>query len=303
MSNHAVLVGCAIGDALGNPFETKPCNYQALLDWDDAFKEGGTFWWGQPGQYTDDTLMSLCLARSLVKNSKYDPSDVAQAYLEWYLSKNTRGIGATTAQAMHNLKKGATWDKSGVVGDAIGGNGTAMRIASLGIAYRHNLIDLINFAQVDASITHNSLEPKVGSMAIALGTALLSHRNMMPEEVLDSVINVIPNSVVKEKLLLCQHHINEKTDEKQAIPEIGSGGYVPETVGAAFYCLVVSDNYKEVVTKAVRAGHDTDTTAAIAGSMAGAFYGLDGIPEEYKTGVENFEELCSLDEKLVSIEI
>lgn len=303
MSKHAVLVGCAIGDAAGNPFEAKSYFYQPLLDWDGSFKEGGTFWWGQPGQYTDDTLMSLALARSLIKNGKYVPSDAAQGYLEWYLSKNSRGMGATTHQALHNLKNGISWDKSGIVGDQVAGNGTAMRVASLGIAYRQSLIELIKFAEIDASITHNSPEPKAGSMAIALGAALLSHRNMMPKEVLEAVIDIIPNSIVKDKLALCIHHLNKDTDERAALIEIGSGGYVPETVAAAFYCLVAGNDYKEVITKAIRAGGDTDTTAAIAGAMAGSFYGLDGIPEEYKAGVENFEELASLDEQLVSMSI
>jgi ADP-ribosyl-[dinitrogen reductase] hydrolase len=303
MSKHAVLVGCAIGDSLGLSFEMKGWSYQPLLDWNGAFTPGGTFWKGQAGQYTDDTMMSLALARSLTRNGKYVPSDVAQGYLEWYLSGNTRGIGATTAQAMHNLKIEIPWDQSGVVGDKVAGNGTAMRVAPLGMAYRHNLIDLIDFAQTDASITHNSPEPKAGSMAIALGTALLSHRNLMPEEVLESVINVIPDSIVKNKLVLCRLHLKEGTDERAALIEIGSAGYVPETVAAAFYCLIAGNNYKEVVIKAVKAGGDTDTTAAIAGAMAGAFYGLDGIPDEYKDGVENFEELCSLDEQLVNIEI
>ncbi len=125
----------------------------------------------------------------------------------------------------------------------------------------------------------------------------------MPEEVLESVIDIIPNSIIKDKLILCRHHLNEDTDERTALIEIGSGGYVPETVAAAFYCLVAGNDYKEVITKSIRAGGDTDTTAAIAGAMAGSFYGLDGIPEEYKSGVEDFEMLCVLDEELVKIEL
>jgi ADP-ribosyl-[dinitrogen reductase] hydrolase len=174
MSKFATLVGCAIGDALGNPFETKLSSYQPLREWDGKFKEGGTFWWGQPGQYTDDTLMSLGLARSLVRCKGFNPADVAREYLAWYESKNTRGIGGTTARAMVNLQHGLSWDKSGVVGDNIGGNGTAMRATPLGLAYRNDFLTCMKHASEDAIITHNSSEPINGSIAIALGTAQIS---------------------------------------------------------------------------------------------------------------------------------
>lgn len=299
----ATLVGCAIGDALGNPFETKSPFHEPLLEWDGTFKEGGTFWWGQPGQYTDDTLMSLALSRSLARCGGFNPSDIAKEYLAWYLSKNTRGIGGTTAQAMENLRMGISWDDSGVKGEHVCGNGTAMRATPLGLVYRNNLVDLITYAKQDAQITHNSSEAKCGSMAIALGTALLSHQNLMPEEVLDAVIDVLPDSIVKTKLLLAKKHLEDATDERKALLEIGSQGYVPETVAAAYYCLVAGEDFKEVVTKAVRAGGDTDTTAAIAGGMAGTFYGLDGIPDEYKAQVEDFEMLTALDEELTDLEL
>lgn len=302
MTKFATLVGCAIGDALGNAFETHPWNYGPLVEWDGTFKEGGTFWWGQPGQYTDDTLMSLALSRSLVSCKGFDPADVAKGYLNWYLTKETRGIGGTTHAAMVNLRQGLPWDQSGLRGEHIGGNGTAMRIAPLGIVYRNNMIDCFKFAVQDAKITHNSSEPVKGSTAVALGTALLS-MGEDPIDVLRDMKELTYTSMVGSKLELALKHIENGTEVREALVEIGSGGYVPETVAAAFYCLCVNDNYKDTVIMAVKAGGDTDTTAAVAGAMAGTLYGLDGIPDEYKSQVENFETLAALDEELANIVI
>ena len=109
----ATLIGCAIGDALGNPFEMKAATSPLLTKWDGLFKAGGTFWKGEAGQYTDDTLMTIALATSLIAEKGYDPEQIAQMYLEWYNSGNTRGIGTTTARALENLKLGATWQKVG----------------------------------------------------------------------------------------------------------------------------------------------------------------------------------------------
>ena len=74
-------------------------------------------------------------------------------------------------------------------------------------------------------------------------------------------------------------------------------------MGAAFYCLGATDNFKNAVVMAVRAGGDTDTTAAIVGALAGSYYGLEGIPSEYKDQVENFQLLQDLTDELTNIEI
>jgi ADP-ribosyl-[dinitrogen reductase] hydrolase len=303
----ATLVGCAIGDALGNPFEMWKVDNPKLQEWDGLFKEGGTFWWGQPGQYTDDTLMSMALAASLVENQGFDMEDVGSKYLAWMESGNTRGIGGTTARALTRLKNGSSVLESGVTltedGKPTGGNGTAMRASPIGLWYRNDPEKLIEIAMQDASITHNSFEPKMGSVAVALGTGMIA--SGMDEKLLmiKIVADVVSDSLVKDKLLLAIKHLEEGTDPFDALAEIGVNGYVPETVGAAFYCLGACDNFKDTVILAVKAGGDTDTTAAIAGAMAGTLYGLEGIPSEYKENVENFELLQGLTEELTNNEI
>ena len=301
----ATLVGCAIGDALGNAFEMKLANYAPLQEWDGMFKEGGTFWWGQPGQYTDDTLMSMALATSLLEHQGFNPEDVGLKYLAWMESGNTRGIGGTTAAALTNLKLGSTYKTSGLThndGKPAAGNGTAMRASPIGLWYRNNIPKLLEVAVTDAAITHNSLEPKMGSVAVALGTAFLANGSHDPMTVLLEVKDIVTESIVQDKLELAVSHLKNETDVHVALAEIGSRGYVPETVGAAFYCLAATDNFRDAVVLAIKAGGDTDTTAAIVGAMAGSFYGLDAIPSEYKDNVENFQLLQALTDELANNE-
>jgi ADP-ribosyl-[dinitrogen reductase] hydrolase len=306
----ATLVGCAIGDALGNPFEMKPAASPSLKQWDGLFKAGGTFWEGSPGQYTDDTLMSIALSSSLLEKQGFDAQHVAAQYLAWYNSGNTRGIGMTTASAIARLKLGADWQESGLThsgdGSPASGNGTAMRASPIGLFYRNDLENLVKSAITDASITHNSHEPKVGSVAVALATAFLANGTHNQVSVLEEVRDIISDSVVKDKLTLALDFIRaplKQPSDSTALAAIGTSGYVAETVGAAFYCFAATDNFKDAVVMAVKAGGDTDTTAAVVGALAGTYYGLEGIPSEYKDNVENFELLQALTDEIVNIEV
>lgn len=302
------LVGCAVGDALGVPFEMKAPSHKSFDGWDGMFRNGGTFRkFNKAGEWSDDTIASICLAESLLECKGFDVENAAEKYLTWYKSGEFRGMGSSTSHALWRLKSGQSWKESGMVGDEFGGNGTAMRAAPLGIFYRNNLERLVESAIVDATITHNSKEPKMGSVAIAVAIAKLSEGNsewdgLVPEksEALDRAIDVVSalgDSIVLAKLKFVKELLASETPHKEALAQIGVSGYVPETVGAAMYCLCKTNNFKDAVCMAVRGGGDADTTGAICGAMAGTYYGLEGIPEEYHS-VEEFENLKLLDAKL-----
>lgn len=301
----ATLVGCAIGDALGVPFEMKSAASPVLTNWDGLFKDGATFHRNSTaGMYSDDTLMSLALASSIIEKQGFDPEHVAAAYLAWYKTGNTRGIGSTTAGAMMHLKLGASWNEAGAThshdGRPAGGNGTAMRASPIGLWYRKDPEKLLSSAMQDASITHNSFEPKMGSIAVALATALLANGTHDNVSVLAEIKEIVAASEVQEKLELSHSLLKNSVPASQALAQIGTSGYVPETVGAAFYCLAATNNFKDAVVMAIKGGGDTDTTASVVGALAGSLYGLDAIPSEYKDQVENFQLLQDLTDELVN---
>lgn len=293
MSN--VLLGCAVGDALGVPFESKLANYDLLLSWDGKSYLGSEHHQLQPGQYSDDTQMSLMVAESLIENKGFDPDDLSKRYVDWIVSGRARGYGKTTLFAVQNLINGKSWNESGIPGSY--GNGTAMRAAPFGVYYRNDIQSLITVCKIDSAITHASEEAEAGSIAIALATAYCL--NGETDGLLDKLWQALPDSKVKSSIysldsLVDSPHITPE----QALRVIGTKCDVRQTVPSAIYCLVKFDKYHEAINAAIRAGGDTDTTAAIVGSMFGAKLGMQGIDAAIYECVEDADRLIQLDSQL-----
>lgn len=291
MSN--ALLGTAVGDALGVPFETKLLNNPELVVWD-----GKTFLGSQhhdllPGQYSDDTQLSIEVAESLIQHG-FNPDDLSQRYVEWLVSGRARGYGKTTLLAVHNLIKGKHWSESGVAGSF--GNGTAMRAAPFGVYFRNSLPDVISVCKIDSQITHASEEAMAGSIAIGMAAALASRQET--EDLLERIYAELPDSKIKSIIytlgsLVEAQHITPSS----ALQVLGTKADVRQTVPAALYCFLKFDDYHEAILTAIKAGGDTDTTAAIVGALFGAKLGMQGIDRSFYT-VEDFDRLVQLDSQL-----
>lgn len=293
MSN--VLLGTAVGDALGVPFETKLSNYEPLVAWDGKTYLGSVHHKLLPGQYSDDTQMSLMVAESLIDNHGFNPDDLSQRYVDWMVSGRARGYGKTTLLAVQNLLQGKHWSESGVPGSY--GNGTAMRSAPFGIYFRNDLQSLISICKMDSAITHASDEAEAGSIAIALASAHAVNGDT--SDLLSELWKVLPDSKVKSTIYSLDSLVDSPyITPEQALRVIGTKGDVRQTVPAALYCYLKFDNYHEAVVASIRAGGDTDTTAAIVGALFGAKFGMRGIDATLATSVEESERLIELDSQL-----
>lgn len=295
MSN--ALLGTAVGDALGVPFETKLSNFELLVDWDGKSFLGSAHHKLLPGQYSDDTQMSLMVAESLIENKGFNPEDLAARYVDWMVSGRARGYGKTTLLAVQNLLNGKHWSESGVPGSY--GNGTAMRAAPFGIYFRDDLKELIKVCKVDSAITHASEEAEAGSIAIALAAAYAVNNDT--DKLLHRIWEVLPASKVKNSIFSLSSLVESPYIlPPQALRVIGTKGNVKETVPAALYCFLRFDNYEDAVIASIRAGGDTDTTAAIVGALWGAKVGTQGIHPDWVSDVEDSEKLMALDSQLFS---
>lgn len=295
-NDHAPLVGEAVGDALGMAFETMRPDDDSLTSWDGSTYHPSEYHGLRPGQWTDDTMMAKIITESLVTCGGYYPRDVADRYLAWYRSGNHRGMGKATREALERILNGTPWNRSGVEGAE--GNGTAMRAAPLGFFFHEDLVTTREFAQMDARITHRSLEAEMGSVAVALGVALLLNK-VEPKELVEKVVEHLADSNVKlglEKITFYQRQGGVTAAE--ALRIIGTRAHVTQTVPAAFAAFTMTSSYEETVRVAIRAGGDTDTTAAIAGALAGTFYGINAIPKAWKDNLEDFHHLRRLETKI-----
>lgn len=292
MSN--VLLGTAIADALGVPFETKLINNPALMEWDCLSFLGSEHHKLQPGQYSDDTQMSIMVAESLLENHGFNPDDLSARYVDWMTSGRARGWGKTTLMAIQNLVSGKHWSESGIVGSL--GNGTAMRAAPFGVYFRNDLHSLVNICKIDSAITHVSEDAEAGSIAIAV--AAYYAVNDDTDHLLEKIWAHLPDCKVKNTIYSLEALISsEHISPQQALKVLGTKANVQETVPAALYCFLKFDNYYEAVVTAIKAGGDTDTTAAIVGALFGAKLGLRAIDWSFYT-VEDFDKLVELDSQL-----
>lgn len=309
----AVLVGMAVGDALGMPFE-KPDDtvHPDLSGWDGNYKPG-TWHKLPPGHWTDDTEMAVCLAESLIAKGTYDLHDVSKRYLAW-AQGTPHGMGGTTKEAMRLLGEGVSPEGTGQTFDDLHkvGSGTAMRIAPLGWFCRETPSErsrnLIKWAVKDADITHRHVEAYAAAVAVAQAVRLRDVNN--PESWLRLVSEQVRIATGPTPTLVAERLFHLSTclaDDRHPEAVVstwgvtGRRGNAWQIVTSALYCAAYHwTNYQMAVFDAIALGGDTDTRAAITGAIMGARLGLDKIPVYLRDGLFKLDELVALDEALTN---
>lgn len=292
----AVMLGHAVGDALGVPVE-----FASREELDDApitDMEGfGTFPY-PAGTWSDDTSMSLAALDSL-KKGRIDWDEIMLNFCKWYYSDEYTpedkmfDIGITCENAIKNyFKHGMSTNECGLSDERSNGNGSLMRIHPFVLyQYLQNNFD-IEVIHTASALTHAHERSK---MACGIYAFVLWELLNQPSKA--SIIKGLARAkrfysgydemksyyrMLFRRIGLTELHFEDPdTFERAKREEIKSGGYVVHTLEAAIWCLMNTHSYKECVLTAVNLGEDTDTVAAIAGGLAGALYGYDAIPKEW----------------------
>ncbi|MEK6964428.1 MAG: ADP-ribosylglycohydrolase family protein [Nanoarchaeota archaeon] len=290
------LIGLAVGDALGGPVEEIP-KHPCMTPRPVTEMIGGGYLKLLPGQITDDTEMTLCLARSLAEKKEFDPADIAKRFMEWFYDSPI-GTGKTTRVAMARLKEGIPWNEAGrnPTGNTLTGNGSVMRCAP---------ISLFNYARSDLTAKHSAEQ------------SIITHPH--PDCVDSSVfVNILLYQVLHEEEKTKAFHeslpwIRHNPDLMQqygqilGLQELRTTGKVRDTVETAVHSFLTTSTFEEAVARSANLGGDADTIAAITGAMAGAYYGEKAIPMRWKDklvdrhGKPIHEELSSLGKSLYSL--
>lgn len=291
------LLGLACGDALGGPVEFE-AREDIALAYPSGLRDfvGGGWQLLRPGEVTDDTLMALDLARSLVTTGALDLDDVANRWVAWNRS-GPKDVGNTTKLALDLIASGTPWDKAGEqtieirgVGSSAG-NGAVMRCAPVALRYRTDQAMLVQ-ASIDTSrITHADPRCTWGAVAVDQAIAHLLQGGSKADLIEAATHNVENNAVIA----------SITTAPALTREELKAGGYVLSTISAAFWSLFACDNLEETIIAAVALGEDTDTTAAVAGALAGALYGYQAIPDRWLDLLEPKSELEELATSLLAL--
>jgi ADP-ribosyl-[dinitrogen reductase] hydrolase len=278
------LLGLAAGDALGTTLEFKPPGTFAPL----ADMIGGGQFHLKPGEWTDDTSMALCLAKSLIEKRGFDAKDQMDRYCSWheegYLSSTGRcfDIGNTVRSALETYRRTGN-PFSGSESPNAAGNGSLMRLAPIPLFFASNAKEAIHYASESSRTTHGT-KAAVDACRYFAGLIVGALQGRSKEELLSPYFSPTDEpSFWNDKSLDPKiAAIAEGSFKKKDPPAIRGTGYVVDSLEAALWAFDRSRSFREGAILAVNLGDDADTTGAIYGQIAGALYGAEQIPPEWR---------------------
>lgn len=275
------LFGLAVGDAVGTTLEfVMRDRYTHITD----MVGGGPFNL-EPGQWTDDTSMALCLGESLIASKGMDLSDQMDRYISWkdkgYMSSTGKcfDIGNTVLRALVKYQRdgdpvaGSTHERSA-------GNGSIMRLSPVPMFYANDAQNGIK-ACAESSLTTHGARACIDACRYFGGLILGALNGIDKETLLSSRWTPIDGEFDQRPLCVEIRKVAEGSFKEKSRDEIKGTGYVVESLEAALWCFYQSNDYEEGVLLAANLGDDADTTAAVYGQLAGAFYGVEGIPSRW----------------------
>jgi ADP-ribosylglycohydrolase len=271
------LLGLAIGDALGTTLEFKPPgSFTPITD----MIGGGPFNLA-PGQWTDDTSMALCLAESLIECKGFDPKDQMERYIRWWKEGHLSSTGAcfdignTTRTALSAfLKTGNPF--SGPTDSRSAGNGSLMRLAPLPMFYAAHPEEAIERSGESSKTTHGA--PVAVDACCYFGALIVGALKGEDKETILTDHYCPDPGYWQEKPLAPEiAEIAAGSFKYKHPPEIRGSGYVVQSLEAALWAFHNSESFQEGCLMAVNLGDDADTTGAIYGQLAGAYYGQEQI--------------------------
>lgn len=275
------LFGLAAGDAVGTTLEfSPPGSFKPLAD----MVGGGPFGL-RPGQWTDDTSMALCLAESLLECQGFDPADQMRRYVDWWKTGHLSctghcfDIGVTTRSALGEwLRTGNPY--SGSTDACSAGNGSLMRLAPVAMFYAADTQTAVRRAGDSSRTTHGAAACVDACRYFALLLAQAMH-GIDKASLLDANMASWVERLTGEALGADIAELALGSFKHRGPPAIQGTGYVVRSLEAALWAFSRTDSFEEAVLAAVNLGDDADTTGAICGQLAGAFYGRSAIPARW----------------------
>ena len=285
------LLGLAVGDALGTTVEFElPGAFEPVED----ITGGGPFDL-KPGEWTDDTSMALCLAESLIGDRGFDPADQLARYLRWYREGHMSAtgecfdIGNATREALERFEETGE-PYSGSTDPSSAGNGSIMRLAPVPLFYAQSPVassrdgdplEAIERSGESSRTTHGA--PTTVDACRYLAALIVGAVNGAgKEELLSERYAPVAGYWDTRPLVAEIDEVALGSFKRREPPEIEGSGYAVRSLEAALWAFQNSHSFRDGALLAVNLGDDADTTGAVYGQLAGAFYGEGGIPRSWR---------------------
>lgn len=298
------LWGALVGDALGVPVEFK--NRDTLqLDPVMTMRGYGTHR-QPPGTWSDDSSLILCTVDSLLQ-AEFDTTDLGKRFVDWmYRGLWTSwgepfDVGVGTSDALMRIANGTPAEEAGGRGEYDNGNGSLMRILPVALRFAHETPEqLARKIERASAVTHRHARSQMACVLSALIVRELLNEKQ-PSSALATARSIFSDLYSRSDQLvhfsgLLEHDIASKDQA-----EVPSSGYVLHTLTASLWCLLTTQGYTECVLCAVNLGEDTDTTACVAGALAGIRDGLESVPLLWRNALPRQQELKSLLESFTDL--
>ena len=308
------LLGVAIGDAIGVPFEFRSRERMMV---EPAIGLTGYGTHNQPpGTWSDDSSLTFCLAESLLNG--YDLADISRNFIKWkneaYWTAHDElfDIGITTRHAILRLQQIMEEERYEELKDLKyhanerdNGNGSLMRIIPLLFHIKGKSIkEQFEIVWEVSALTHGHIRAAMSCLIYL----------KLSENILDGMNREIAYQSMRDQILSFWDEMDFDQEERNhfqkliqsdirqtSIDELKTGGYVIEVLESSIWFFLNCGSYEETILSIINLGHDTDTSAAIAGGLAGIYYGRNSIPEEWKHQLVRYDDIMELGGKLSNI--
>jgi ADP-ribosylglycohydrolase len=293
------MIGLLVGDALGVPYEFhQPEQIPPLgaieLDPPRGFQRSHHDM--PPGTWSDDGAQALCLLASLLERGRLDPDDLAQKLVRWYedgylaVDDLVFDVGFQTRVALDAVRSGVPALQAGGKGERDNGNGSLMRVLPLALWHRGSDAELVRDACLQSRITHGHARSQVACALYCLWARAIGEGAGSANEGWAQATSRLRRVLAGDDALRA---LNEELETviRPDEPPTGLGtGYVVDCLHSA-RLAVAAGPYETAVRAAIALGNDTDTTATVAGGIAGLRDGVDAIPQRWRAGLRG-KELC-----------
>jgi ADP-ribosyl-[dinitrogen reductase] hydrolase len=292
------LLGLAVGDALGAPVEFEPRGSFPPIT---GFRGGGSFKLN-PGDWTDDTSLALCLAESLVARRGFDPLDQAERYVRWWKEGHLSctgicfDIGNTTKASLQRFMDTGN-PYSGPTNPETGSNGSLMRLAPVPLFYHAHPREAVEYSGLSSKITHGALAA-IDSCKY-LGALIIGALNgTVKEELLAGRYEPEAGIWNRTPLIPEVDNVAQGSFKRSEPPAIKAQGSAVKTLEAALWAFSKGRSFEEGCLLAVNLGDDSDTVGAVYGQFAGAYYGVESIPARWRKELSKVDIIDNMAQKL-----
>lgn len=291
---HGALLGLAAGDALGTTLEFEERgSFTPLTD----MIGGGPFKL-KPGQWTDDTSMALCLAESLAEMKTFDPLDQMNRYVRWWREDHWSStghcfdIGNTVSDALRRFEADGV-PLAGSTDPDSAGNGSLMRLAPVPLRYAPDAAEAVRLAAESSKTTHGTAEAvdacRYFAALIVGALGGVTKRDLLSPDFAPPGVDWAAAPLAPAIAGIASGSYREKE-----ATEIRASGYVVHTLEAALWAFARTSSFRDGALLAVNLCEDADTTGAVFGQLAGAYYGAEGIPAGWRDLLARRDEIVQL---------